>query len=94
MPPHTPRNPWITLQIPSPLFVERTPVMRHPFLMLQLFGLRLSDQLRQALDAKAEDPERGSVTIEQVAWAAAVIAIVAIAVAAIKAYVTSQVGRL
>jgi hypothetical protein len=68
--------------------------MHHPLLMLQLLGLRLSDQLRQALDAKAEDPERGSVTIEQVAWAAAVIAIVAIAVAAIKAYVTSQVGRL
>ena len=68
--------------------------MRHPVLMLQLLGLRLSDQLRQALDVKAEDPERGSVTIEQVAWAAAVIAIVAIAVAAIKAYVTTQVGRL
>ena len=79
---------------PSPRFVERTSVMRHPFLMLHLLGLRLSDQLRQALDAKAEDPERGSVTIEQVAWAAAVIAIVAIAVAAIKAYVTTQVGRL
>ena len=73
---------------------ERTSVMRHSFLMLHLLGLRLTDQLRQALDAKAEDPERGSVTIEQVAWAAAVIAIVAIAVAAIKAYVTSQVGRL
>jgi hypothetical protein len=68
--------------------------MRNSLLMLHLLGLRLSDQLRQALDAKAEDPERGSVTIEQVAWAAAVIAIVAIAVAAIKAYVTSQVGRL
>jgi hypothetical protein len=68
--------------------------MRHPLLMLHLLGLRLIDQLRQALDAEAEDPERGSVTIEQVAWAAAVIAIVAIAVAAIKAYVTSQVGRL
>ena len=68
--------------------------MRHPVLMLHLLGLRLSDQLRQAMDAKAEDAERGSVTIEQVAWAAAVIAIVAIAVAAIKAYVTSQVGRL
>ena len=68
--------------------------MRHPLLMLHLLGLRLTDQLRQALDAKAGDPERGSVTIEQVAWAAAVIAIVAIAVAAIKAYVTSQVGRL
>ena len=65
--------------------------MRHPLLMLHLLGLRLSDQLRQA---RADDPERGSVTIEQVAWAAAVIAIVAIAVAAIKAYVTSQVGRL
>jgi heme/copper-type cytochrome/quinol oxidase subunit 2 len=62
--------------------------------MFHLLGLRLTDQLRQALDAKAKDPERGSVTIEQVAWAAAVIAIVAIAVAAIKAYVTSQVGRL
>ena len=69
-------------------------VMRYPLLMLHLLGLRLTDQLRQALDAKAEDPERASVTIEQVAWAAAVIAIVAIAVAAIKAYVTSQVGRL
>ena len=68
--------------------------MRHPLLMLHLLGLRLNDRLRQALEAKAEDPERGSVTIEQVAWAAAVIAIVAIAVAAIKAYVTSQVGRL
>jgi hypothetical protein len=68
--------------------------MRHSLLMLHLLGLRLSDQLRQALAVKAEDPERGSVTIEQVAWAAAVIAIVAIAVAAIKAYVTSQVGRL
>jgi hypothetical protein len=68
--------------------------MRHPLLTLHLLGLRLSDQFRQALDVRAEDHERGSVTIEQVAWAAAVIAIVAIAVAAIKAYVTSQVGRL
>jgi hypothetical protein len=74
--------------------VERTSAMRHFLLMLHLLGLRLTDQLRQALDVKAENPERGSVTIEQVAWAAAVIAIVAIAVAAIKAYVTSQVGRL
>ena len=68
--------------------------MRHPILMLHLLGLRLTDELRQTLAAKAEDPERGSVTIEQVAWAAAVIAIVAVAVAAIRAYVTTQVGRL
>ena len=92
MPAHT-HNSAGSPANPSPP-VERTSVMRHPVLMLHLLGLRLSDQLRQALDAKAEDPERGSVTIEQVAWAAAVIAIVAIAVAAIKAYVTSQVGRL
>ena len=94
MPLHSPQLRRIALQHQVPRFVERTSVMRHPLLMLHLLGLRLSDQLRQALDARAEDPERGSVTIEQVAWAAAVIAIVAIAVAAIKAYVTSQVGRL
>ena len=95
MPPHTPRKIGSS-DTPKPRLrlVERTSVMRYPFLMLHLFGLRLTDQLRQALDARAENPERGSVTIEQVAWAAAVIAIVAIAVAAIKAYVTSQVGRL
>jgi hypothetical protein len=85
-PPNTPK-PCLGL-------VERTSVMRHPLVRLHLFSLRLTDQLRQALDAKATDPERGSITIEQVAWAAAVIAIVAIAVAAIKAYVTTQVGRL
>lgn len=38
--------------------------------------------------------ERGSVTIENVLWAVAVIAIVAIVVAAIKAYVTTQSGNL
>ena len=70
------------------------PIMRHPLVMLHLLGLRLNDQLQQALEAKENNPERGSVTIEQVAWAAAVIAIVAIAVAAIRAYVTTQVGRL
>jgi hypothetical protein len=38
--------------------------------------------------------DRGSVTIEHVGWAVAVIAIVGIVVAAIKAYVTSQAGQL
>lgn len=38
--------------------------------------------------------ERGSVTIENVLWAVAVIAIVAIVVAAIRAYVTSQSGNI
>lgn len=38
--------------------------------------------------------EKGSVTTEHVLWAVAVIAIVAIAVAAIKAYVQSQAGQI
>jgi hypothetical protein len=94
MPTHTARAPQDRTTNMKSALVERTPVMRHPLLMLHLLALRLTDQIRQALDAKASDPERGSVTIEQVAWAAAVIAIVAIAVAAIRAYVTTQVGRL
>lgn len=38
--------------------------------------------------------ERGSVTTEHVLWAVAVIAIVAIVVAAVKAYVTAQAGNI
>lgn len=38
--------------------------------------------------------ERGSVTTEHVLWAVAVIAIVGIVVAAIKAYVESQAGNI
>jgi hypothetical protein len=38
--------------------------------------------------------ERGSVTTEHVLWAVAVIAIVAIVVAAVKAYVQSQAGNI
>jgi hypothetical protein len=40
------------------------------------------------------DPERGSVTIEQVIWAVAIIAIVAIVVTAITNYVTTQAGKI
>ena len=54
-----------------------------------LAGVRLHDRL-----SGLERDERGSVTIEQVAWAAAVLGIVAIAVAAITAYVRTQVGKL
>ena len=38
--------------------------------------------------------ERGSVTTEHVLWAVAVIAIVGIGVAAVKAYVESQAGNI
>lgn len=38
--------------------------------------------------------ERGSVTIEHVLWAVAVIAIVAVVVAAVRAYVITQAGNI
>jgi heme/copper-type cytochrome/quinol oxidase subunit 2 len=58
-------------------------------LLTMLFAVRfeVDDRLR------ARD-ERGSVTTEHVLWAVAVIAIVAIVVAAVKAYVTSQAGNI
>ena len=51
------------------------------------FGQRL-------LQPPARKDERGSVTIENVLWAVAVIAIVAIVVAAIRAFVTSESGKI
>lgn len=50
--------------------------------------------LKAYLAMPDRDPERGSVTIEHVLWAVAVIAIVAIVVAAITNYVTSQSGQI
>jgi hypothetical protein len=47
-----------------------------------------------ALEARTHRDERGSVTTEHVLWAVAVIAIVAVVVAAVKAYVTSQAGNI
>ena len=38
--------------------------------------------------------ERGSVTIQEVLWAVAAIAIVGIVVAAIRAFVTSESGKI
>ena len=50
--------------------------------------------VKLALEARTNRDERGSVTTEHVLWAVAVIAIVAIVVAAVKAYVTSQAGNI
>ncbi len=46
------------------------------------------------MERPATPDERGSVTIEHVVWAVAVIAIVGIVVAAIRAYVTAQTGNI
>lgn len=40
------------------------------------------------------DPERGSETIEKVIWGAAVILIVGIVVAAIRAFVTTEAAKI
>lgn len=45
-------------------------------------------------DGRRTRNERGSVTVEHVLWAVAVIAIVAIVVAAIRAFVTAQSGSI
>ncbi|MGH3366956.1 MAG: hypothetical protein ACRDOY_07120 [Nocardioidaceae bacterium] len=63
---------------------------RLPTLLL-ILSLGVADWVDARRRARTE---RGSVTTEHVLWAVAVIAIVAIVVAAVKAYVTSQAGNL
>lgn len=41
-----------------------------------------------------DDPERGSVTLEQVLWATFVVAIVALATAALGGFITAQFAKL
>ncbi|MGI5188962.1 hypothetical protein ACQEVI_12555 [Promicromonospora sp. CA-289599] len=65
--------------------------MLHIVATLHVFGLRAADRARAR---QAEAPERGNVTIENVLWAVAVIAIVAIVVAAIRAFVTSEAAKI
>lgn len=58
---------------------------------LRTLGVKMAEHARAKIE---QDPERGSVTIEQVLWAIAMIAIVGIVVAAITAYVTSKSGNI
>lgn len=61
--------------------------------MNRLLALLLT--LHVGVDARLRPrDEQGSVTTEHVLWAVAVIAIVGIVVAAIKAYVESQAGNI
>lgn len=65
-------------------------------LITLILGLILTGQNRinALMTGGRKRDDRGSVTIENVLWAVAVIAIVAIVVAAIRAYVTSESGKL
>ncbi len=60
-------------------------------LTLHMIGLNLANQARTKLN---RTPDRGSETIEKILWAVAVVAIVAIAVAAIRGFVATQAGNL
>ena len=62
--------------------------MHHLAAALHTLGIRLSDtSTRRAA-------ERGSVTIEQVLWAVAMIAIVGIVVLAVRTYVTTEAAKI
>ena len=58
---------------------------------LHTLGVHLRDT---AVKKATKDPERGSVTIENVIWAVAVIAIVGIVVLAITNYVKTKAAQI
>lgn len=62
------------------------------FIALQLAALTAIASLEDRVTRKRD--ERGSVTIQEVLWAVAAIAIVGIVVAAIRAFVTSESGKI
>ena len=63
------------------------------FITLQVTALAVIASLEERIVKHRRD-ERGSVTIEQVIWAGAVILIVGIVVAAISAYVTAESAKI
>ncbi len=62
------------------------------FIALQVAVLTVRDALEDR--ARIQRDERGSVTIQEVLWAVAAIAIVGIVVAAIRAFVISESGKI
>ncbi|HET7735845.1 MAG TPA: hypothetical protein VFK52_07720 [Nocardioidaceae bacterium] len=62
------------------------------FIALQMATLTLLSAAEDRVTKNRD--ERGSVTIEQVLWAGAVIVIVGIVVAAIKFFVTSESAKI
>jgi hypothetical protein len=72
---------------------ERKHPMLKLFITLQATVLAVIASMEDRIVKNRRD-ERGSVTIEQVIWAGAVILIVGIVVAAIRAFVTSEAGKI
>ena len=63
------------------------------FITLQVTALAVNASMEDRTVKHPRD-EDGSVTIEQVIWAGAVILIVGVVVAAIRAFVTSEAGKI
>jgi hypothetical protein len=61
-------------------------------MMIRLLSALLA--LKLEVESRLHRDDRGSVTTEHVLWAVAVIAIVGIVVAAVKAYVEAQAGKI
>lgn len=68
--------------------------MYHLAATLHTLGAQTRDRLTAARRETLGGTERGSVTIEQVIWAVAVIAIVGIVVIAITNYVRTKAGQI
>ena len=75
-------------------------ILGHLAAALHTIGMQLTDHLEIQNDRlrASRRPhvagDRGSVTIEQVIWAVALIAIVGIVVVAVKSYVTAQAAKI
>jgi len=92
-------TPHLTPSDSQPAPHEKGNPMIKLLLTLHLWGLTLYDQTLDRATATIKNrhtgrDERGSVTIEQVIWAGAVIVIVGIVVAAITGYVKTQSGKI
>lgn len=65
--------------------------MNYLLATLHTLGLSVGDRIETKIKG---DPERGSVTIEQVLWAVAVIAFVGIVAAVIQSFVQTEAGKI
>lgn len=68
--------------------------MRYLAATLHTLGATLGESIDEKMRIIAGERDRGSVTIEQVLWAVAVVGIAAIVVGAITSYVRSKAGEL
>lgn len=68
--------------------------MNHLAATLHVLGVRLNDTMHDKIHLIKGERDQGSVTIENILWALAVVGLVAIVYGAIRAYVSSQSSKL